>query len=101
MANIQEILGAVNSALNVIKTVADTPGVNLIPYVSTVAKAVDAVQAGVKAGINVAPYVVAISETFSGGTPSQEKLDALDAKLAELEAKVDAPLPAPEPGETQ
>ena len=101
MPNFQSILDAVEAALNVIKTVAETPGVNALPYVSTVASAVTAIQAGIKIGANVAPYVVALADTFSGGKPSQDQLDTLDAKIAELRAKLQAPLPPVEAGEPE
>ncbi len=100
MSNIKDILDAIDSAMSVVKTVADTPGVNLIPYVSTVSSAIGALHAAYTVGKNIEPYITAIKDTFSGdGLPSQDKLDALDARIAELEAKVQAPLPAKEDGE--
>jgi hypothetical protein len=99
MANWQQAFSVINTALGVISAAGNTPGVNLIPYVSTVASAAAAIQTGLNAAVNVAPYVEAISDTFSGGLPSASQLSALDAKIAELEAKVDAPLPPKEDGE--
>jgi hypothetical protein len=99
MPSLTQVLDAVDAALGVLKSLADTPGINMLPYVSTVSAAIGAVKAGVAAGKNVMPYVEAIKETFEGGVPSQEKLSALDAKIAELEAEVDATLPAKEAGE--
>lgn len=94
-----DVLNAVNGALSVLRTLADTPGVSLIPYVSTISSALGALQAAVNAGRNIAPYVLAISSTFSGTIPTQAELDALDAKILELDAQVDVPLPPKEEGE--
>lgn len=99
MADLKQVLDAVNTALGVIKTVAETPGVNMIPYATTISSAISALQAAYLAGQNITPYIVAIKDTFTGGVPTQDKLDALDAKIAELEAKADAPLPPKEDGE--
>lgn len=100
MADWKQAFAVINQALSVISTVGNTPGINLIPYVSTVASAASAIQAGLNAAVNITPYITAISDTFSGGQlPSASQLAALDAKIAELEAKVDAPLPAKEDGE--
>lgn len=100
MSTLKEVLDAVNTALGVIKTVAETPGINMIPYVNTISGAISALQTAYSVGQNIIPYVIAIKDTFSGeGLPSQDKLDALDAKIAELEAKVQAPLPPKEDGE--
>lgn len=101
MADLKQVLDAVNSALSVIKTVTNTPGVSAIPYVSTISAAISAIQAAESVGMNIVPYVTAISDTFSGGTPTQAALDALDAKIAELEAQVQAPLPPKEEGEDE
>lgn len=98
---IKQLVDAFNSVANVIKTVAETPGVNMIPYASTVASAVGALQAAVTAGVDILPYVEAIKDTFDGGTPTQEQLDTLNAKIAELEARLHAPLPPREDGEPE
>lgn len=89
----------VSNALSVISSAGAIPGVNMIPYVSTVAGAASTINAGLQAGIKVAPYIAAIKETFANGLPTQEKLDALDAKIVELRAQVQAPLPPAEEGE--
>ena len=99
MTTINDVLSSVNTALGVIKTVAETPGVNLLPYASVVSSAISAIQTAEEIGINIAPYVMALKDTFSGGVPTQEEMDALDNKIALLNAEIDAPLPDPEPGE--
>ncbi len=97
--DIKELLAAFNSVAGVIKTVAGTPGISMIPIAGTVSSAVSVLQVAVNAGVNIAPYVLAIKDTFIDGPPPPEKLAALDAKIAELEALVDAPLPPKEAGE--
>lgn len=100
MTDINSILGAVNNVLGVLNTVAATPDIDFIPYVSTAKAALSALTAAVHAGQNIAPYVAAIAKTFKADSvPTQADLDALDAKIADLEAKVDAPLPPREAGE--
>ena len=101
MADIIQILDAVNSALTVIKTVANTPGVSAIPYVATVSSAISALQTAYAVGKDITPYVLAIKDTFTGDVPTQAQLDALDAKIAELETLVDEPLPPAETGEPE
>ncbi len=99
MTDLSQVLTAINSALSVINTVANTPGINIIPYAATISSAISAIQTAESLAINIIPYVTAISDTFSGGVPTQAQLDALDAKIAELEALVQAPLPPKEEGE--
>lgn len=89
----------VSNALSVISSAGAIPGVNMIPYVSTVAGAASTINAGLQAGMKVAPYIAAIKETFANGLPSEEKLTALDAKIAELRAIIHAELPPKEEGE--
>jgi len=96
---LQDVLAAVDTALGVIKNVASLPGVNLLPYASIVSSAITAIQAAEKLGVNIYPYVVALKDTFSGGVPTQADMDALDAKIALLNAEIDAALPDPDPGE--
>lgn len=100
MADLQKILSALNSALGVVKTVTEMPGIDALPYVKTVASAIRAIQAGVNAGANVMPFVEALAATFTQDkVPTPAELAALDAKIAELEAKVNAPLPEKEEDE--
>lgn len=93
--DLKQILGAVNNVLGVLNTVAATPGLDFIPYVSTAKAALGVLTAAVNAGQNIVPYVVAIADTFKGdgSVPTQAELDALDAKIADLRAKLHAPLP--------
>jgi len=100
MATITEILDAIDTAMGVVKSIADTPGVNLVPYVSTLSGVIGTVHAAYTAGKNIEPYIQAISDTFTKpGVPSEADMAALDAKIAALEAQIQAPLPPKEDGE--
>lgn len=101
MATATQILDAVDSAMLTLKSLADVPGVSLIPYVSTLSGVISVVHAAYSAGKNIEPYIKAISDTFdpNNPAPSQADLDALSAKIAELEAQIQEPLPPPEDGE--
>lgn len=92
---------AVNQALGVIHIAGSTPGVNLVPYVGSITRAAGALQSGLNAAVDIAPYVLAIKDTFAGGLPSASKLATLDAKIKDLEALVDAALPPKEAGEEE
>lgn len=95
-----QILDTVDTVLATLKTIVDTPGLNAVPYVATASAAISGLRIALKAGRNVAPYVEAITATFTGdGVPTPEQLAALDAKIAELETQAYAPLPAAEEGE--
>jgi hypothetical protein len=94
------ILGAVKTAADVVKRAAETPGINLLPYASTVASVIGVLQAAISAGEDVAPFVARIKKTFdTDELPSADDLSALDAEIAVLEAKIQAPLPPKEDGE--
>lgn len=97
--NVQDILEGANNALTFIKSIADTPGVNMLPYVSTVSGAIGLIQAAYGAGKNIQPYVELFKKTFDGNAPTQAELDALNVKTKELEAKIQIPLPPPDEGE--
>lgn len=98
--DIREILEAVDLAMTKVKTIADLPGVNMLPYVSTLSGVIGATHAAYVAGKSIEPYVTAITDTFGkDGVPTESDMAALDAKIAELEAKVQAPLPPKEEGE--
>jgi hypothetical protein len=90
---------AIAMAAGVVQTAANTPGINVIPYANLVGSAAGLLQRAINLGLNITPYIEAIKDTYSGGVPSQEKQDALDAKLAQLRAEIQAPLPPPEEGE--
>lgn len=99
MSDWRSAFTAISNALAVISAAANTPGINLIPYVSTVAAAAGAMQTALNVGVNIAPYIEAIADTFSGKLPTEAQRIALGQKIAELEAKVDAPLPPKEADE--
>ena len=99
--DLNEVLTTVDGVLTVLKTVANIPGVNMIPYVAVASSAITALQAAVSAGRNIAPYVSAIAGTFGDGSkvPTLAEVAALDDKIVELEAEVQKPLPPAEEGE--
>ncbi len=97
--SLASVLSAVGTALSAIKTAADLPGVNLIPYVSTVSSVISVAQLALSQGQNIANLVTDLRETFAGGLPTDAQLAALDARIATARAKLHAPLPAPEDGE--
>ncbi len=101
MTDFKSLLNAVVTALGTISAAGNLPGVNLIPYVSTVASVAGLLQFALEKGINVAGDIAALRETFSNGLPSQDKIDALDARIAVLRAKLHAPLPPKEDGEDE
>lgn len=99
--SLNQVLDTLDTALGVIQSVLETPGINAIPYVDVVSSWVRAVKAAETAGRNIEPYITAISDTFTNGPPTQEQIDALNAKIIELDALVDAPLPPAEAGEPE
>jgi hypothetical protein len=100
MSDIKQFLETLDNAMGVVKTIADTPGINLVPYVSTLSGVIGTVHAVYSAGKDIAPFVQAVSDTFTKSeAPSEDDMTALDAKIADLEAAVDAPLPPAEDGE--
>lgn len=100
MTDLQALFGAINAGLTTIRNVAAMPGVNMLPYANTVSGGIAVLQLAIEAGQNILPYAIAFKETFeSGGEVPEAKLVALDDKIAELEAKLDAPLPPKEDGE--
>lgn len=103
MADLKDVLSTIDSALSVVKGIADTPGINLIPYVSTISSAISALHTAYTVGQDIVPYITAIKDTFTPGAPapSMDDLTALNAKIAALEAKVQAPLPPKEDGEPE
>lgn len=99
--NISTILDAINSALSVVKGVADTPGINLIPYVGTVSSIIGALQTAEELGKDILPYITALKASVGGAVATQAQLDALDAQIAALRTRVEADLPPAEPGEPE
>ena len=101
MTDFKSLLSAVVTALGAISAAGNLPGVNLIPYVSTVASVAGLLQFALEKGVNVASDIAALKDTFSNGLPSQDKIDALDARIAVLRARLHAPLPPKEDGEDE
>jgi hypothetical protein len=99
MSSVTSLLDAFRTAADVIKSVAETPGINMLPYATTLANAIRVLQAADAAGVKIAAAVQALQQTFEDGVPPQETLDALDEHIAELEELVDAVLPPKEEGE--
>lgn len=98
--DIKSVLAAIDTAMQVVKNVAETPGINMLPYVSTLAGVIGTVHTVYEAGLNIEPYITAITDTFQpGSAPTAADMAALDAKIAALEAQIDLPLPPPEVGE--
>lgn len=97
----KQAFGAIHTALSVINSVGNKPGINLIPYVSTIANAAGTIQTAMDMGLKVEPYVSAVVDTFRSGLPSTSQLASLDARIAELHAAIQAPVPAKEDGEPE
>lgn len=97
--DISKLLEGIDAALGVVKQVSEIPGADLIPYVGTIKTVIAAVQTGIKLGKDVAPVVEDFIETFSGKVPTAEELAALDARIADRQAKLHAELPPKEDGE--
>lgn len=99
--DISKLLEGIDTALGVVKQVSEIPGADLIPYVSTIKSVLGAVQAGIKLGKDVAPDVEDFVETFSGKVPTPEELAALDARIADRQAKLHSPAPEREGDEPE
>lgn len=102
-AELEKVLTTIDGVLTVLQTIANTPGVSMIPYVAVASSAIGALKLAVSAGRNVAPYVEAIAGTFGDGSrvPTVEEVQALDMKIAELEADIQQPLPPAEENEEE
>lgn len=101
MSDFKSVLSAVETALSVIETAGNIPGVDLIPYVGTVLKFAGYAKKGLELGKVIAPDVVDFIDTFSNGLPSEEKRAALDARMASNHAKIQGFNPVAEPGEPE
>ncbi len=99
--NTQKIISTIDGVLSVIKTIADTPGINMLPYVNTVSGAIGLAQVALDAGQDVLPIFDKLRETFGDGAkvPTLEELAALDADIAAMHARIQSPPPAAEEGE--
>lgn len=91
------------SGLGMIKRVIDLGGpiTSLIPYADTVAKTIGYLQTAAEFGKEIAPDVEEFINTFSDPNVTPEMMAALDARIAEKEAKLDAPLPDRDPNEPE
>lgn len=100
MTDIKAILEAVDGAMTTIKSIADTPGINLIPYVGTLSSVIGGVHMAYTAGKNIEPYITAIKDTYTvPGSPTPADVAALDSRIAALVADLQAPLPPKEDDE--
>lgn len=99
MLDFKPIINAAETALNVIVSAGNIPGVDLIPYVGTVLKFVGYAKKAIEVGKAVEPDVADFLDTFSGGLPSEEKRAALDARISANHAKIQAFNPVAEEGE--
>lgn len=79
--DLKEVLGIVSTSLGVINKLGNTPGVNLIPYVSTVASAAGALSMLIDAGKEFEPLATKLKDTFKPDAPlpTEAELAALDA----------------------
>lgn len=96
---LQGVLDAVGTALGALKSAADLPGVNLIPYVGTISSVIGVAQIALGQGQNIAHLITDLKETFAGGLPTEAQRLALDQRIEQARAKLHTPLPAPEEGE--
>lgn len=99
--NLNAVVDAAENVLSVIQTVGNLPGVDLIPYVSTVTKFLGYAQKAIEVGKVVAPQVADFVDTFSNGLPPAEKLAALDARIAANHAAIQGFTPVAEEGEPE
>lgn len=74
--SITEILAAIKAALGIVRAVIQT-------------------------GQDAAPFIKVIMKVLSKNDISADDLAAMRTEIAALEAELDAPLPAPEPGEAE
>lgn len=101
MVDIKSVLETMDKVMSTVKVAADMPGINLIPYVSTISGIIGTVHSVYSAGKVIEPYLEEIQATFPGGgkVPTQIEVDALNVKIKSLEAQLQAPMPAKEDGE--
>src|SRR5262245_16062362 len=97
----QKLLDTIGTVLAVMKAVANTQGVNLLPYAAVASSAISAIQVAFGLGRDIMPYVDALKSTFGDGSkiPTEAEIADLDQKIKELENIVQAPLPPAEEGE--
>lgn len=97
------IMNSVDTALGVVQKFASVPGVNLIPYVSTISSVVSVGHALIAAGKEGVSLFQNMKTTFAAtdGLPTDEAMAALDAQIATARAKLHAPMPPREDGEPE
>jgi hypothetical protein len=103
MTDFVKILDTIDGVMMTVKNVTDIPGVNLIPYVSTASSVIGTIHALYSGGKLAAGHLQEIQATFNPGAPppSEEKLDALAKRMAELRAELHAPMPPKEADEPE
>lgn len=101
MSDFKPALDAAETALNVIVAAGNIPGVDLIPYVGTILKFVGYAKKAIEVGKTIEPDVADFVDSFSDGLPSEEKLAALDARIAANHEKIQAFNPVAEEGEEE
>ncbi len=101
MIDYKSILNAIDNALGVVVSASDIPGVDLIPYVGTIAKVAKYAKLAVDAGIKEAPYVAALTDAFANGLPSEAVRAALDAKIEDMHTQIQGFSPTAEAGEEE
>lgn len=99
MDKLSAVLSAVNTGLTTIRGIAALPGVSMLPYVNTIAGAIDLMQAIAKVGGDVVPFALKVKETFEKPGVSPEDMAELDAVIEAERVKLHAPLPPKEDGE--
>lgn len=99
----KDVLEAVDTALGVIEKVGSIPGVDLIPYVSTVKAVAGYAHTAITLGKDIAPVIEDFTRTFSSGgqPPTPEEVAALNARIAAKRAELHAPMPPREGDEPE
>jgi len=101
MTDLTQVLAGIDQALSVVKTIADTPGINMLPYVNTISGVIGAIQFAEQAGQDVLPYIQKLQATFSGNVPTEADLASLMADIQAMSAQIQRPLPPADPGEPE
>jgi hypothetical protein len=99
---VKDVLGIVSTSLGVIQQIGNTPGVNLIPYVSTVSSVAGALSQLIAAEQEFEPLALKLAGTFKkdAAPPTEAEIAALDADTEAELAKLRA-MPPREEGEPE